>query len=320
MQKLDYIIASREKYEDSTTLEETIISSSAAELRAGTDIAPPPEILAAEATSVAVETTKDTVRQNDRCSPDRHSTSRRSSHYRSQSPSHVDSVGKDLVVELTTKEVVTLPQQPPSLADEDVQFIPHHAFDLPACRSESVLPDILIGINYYWDILSPEAPICFPSGMILSHTRPDPIDTHAADEFSNDETIQRLWSLDALGIVDDHNPSMDSNASCLNVRSVRQRILSHARRGRCFICGGHHVDADCAYAEELQGQYHFCHLDNHHTAFCMGNQHAIQDVAADRWHKLMRRARYIARKVHELRRSEEEFEANRLYRLSLDEE
>ncbi|VDO30678.1 unnamed protein product [Heligmosomoides polygyrus] len=65
MQKLDYIIASREKYEDSTTLEETIISSSAAELRAGTDIAPPPEILVAEATSVAVETTKDTVRQDD---------------------------------------------------------------------------------------------------------------------------------------------------------------------------------------------------------------------------------------------------------------
>ncbi|VDP57061.1 unnamed protein product [Heligmosomoides polygyrus] len=33
---------------------------------------------------------------------------------------------------------------------------------------------------------------------------------HAADEFNNDETIQRLWSLYALGIVDDHDPSMDS--------------------------------------------------------------------------------------------------------------
>ncbi|VDO76621.1 unnamed protein product [Heligmosomoides polygyrus] len=202
---------------------ETIISSFASEFRAGRGIAPPPEILAAKATSVAVETTTDIVRQDDASQEAHLATTADYVAARTVTPRvrHletgiveiilVDSVGKDLVVELTTKEVVTLPQQPPSLADEDVQFILHHAFDLPACRSESVLPDILIGIDYYWDILSPEAPICLPSGMILSHTRPDPIDMHAADEFSNDETIQRLWSLDALGIVDDHDPSMDSN-------------------------------------------------------------------------------------------------------------
>lgn len=43
-------------------------------------------------------------------------------------------------------------------------------------------------------------------------------------------------------------------------------------------------------ADEQQGQCHFRHLDNHHAAFFMGNQYAIQDVAADRWHRIMRRA------------------------------
>ncbi|VDO29499.1 unnamed protein product [Heligmosomoides polygyrus] len=83
----------------------------------------------------------------------------------------VDSLGKKLKLELITKEVVTLAQRPPRLHEEDVDFIRHHGFELPLCREDSIVPDILIGIDHYWDIICPEAPICLPTGMVLCHTR-----------------------------------------------------------------------------------------------------------------------------------------------------
>uniref|UniRef100_A0A183GFI4 Integrase catalytic domain-containing protein n=1 Tax=Heligmosomoides polygyrus TaxID=6339 RepID=A0A183GFI4_HELPZ len=82
----------------------------------------------------------------------------------------VDSLGKKLKLELITKEVVTLAQRPPRLHQEDVDFIRHHGFELPLCREDNIVPDILIGIDHYWDIICPEAPICLPTGMVLCHT------------------------------------------------------------------------------------------------------------------------------------------------------
>ncbi|VDP18228.1 unnamed protein product [Heligmosomoides polygyrus] len=83
----------------------------------------------------------------------------------------VDSLDKELTVELTTKEVITLAQQPPRLPQEGLDFIHDHGFTAPLCQNDSVVPDILIGIDHYWDVISPEAPICLPSGMVLSYTR-----------------------------------------------------------------------------------------------------------------------------------------------------
>ncbi|VDL83430.1 unnamed protein product, partial [Nippostrongylus brasiliensis] len=67
-------------------------------------------------------------------------------------------------VELITKDVITLAHRPEKLSDSDIQFVRSHGFELPQCQ-ELVTPDILIGIDYFWDILGSEAPICLPSGM-----------------------------------------------------------------------------------------------------------------------------------------------------------
>ncbi|VDO07429.1 unnamed protein product, partial [Haemonchus placei] len=83
----------------------------------------------------------------------------------------IDLLNKELVVELTTKEIVTVAQFPPRLSSEDVNFIKDHGFSMPLCQSQSVVPDVLIGIDHFWDVLSPEPPICLPSGMVLCHTR-----------------------------------------------------------------------------------------------------------------------------------------------------
>ncbi|VDP01657.1 unnamed protein product [Heligmosomoides polygyrus] len=74
-----------------------------------------------------------------------------------------------LKLELISKEVVTLAQRPPRLHQEDVDFIRHHGFDLPLRREDTIVLDILIGIDHYWDIICPEAPICLPTGMVLCH-------------------------------------------------------------------------------------------------------------------------------------------------------
>ncbi|KAK5969027.1 hypothetical protein GCK32_004857 [Trichostrongylus colubriformis] len=83
----------------------------------------------------------------------------------------IDLQGEQFTLELTTKQTITLPQFPPRLSSEDVEFIQHHELPLPLCSSKSAVPDILIGIDHYWDILSSEFPICLSSGIVLCHTR-----------------------------------------------------------------------------------------------------------------------------------------------------
>lgn len=83
----------------------------------------------------------------------------------------VDSFDKELVVELITKKVITLVQRPPRLRQDDLDFIRHLGLSSPSYQDKCVVPDILIGIDHYWDIISPEAPLCLPSGMVLCHTR-----------------------------------------------------------------------------------------------------------------------------------------------------
>ncbi|VDO20182.1 unnamed protein product [Heligmosomoides polygyrus] len=135
--------------------EGTTIVSSAGERSVETDlIALPSKIDAVEVKNDALATATDTDRQQG-----------------VTEITLVDSLDKEFRVELTTKEVITLAQHPPCLPQEDLDFIHDHGFTTPSCRDGSVVPDILIGIDYYWDVISPEAPICLPSGMVLSHTR-----------------------------------------------------------------------------------------------------------------------------------------------------
>ncbi|KAK5969552.1 hypothetical protein GCK32_011694 [Trichostrongylus colubriformis] len=117
----------------------------------------------------------------------------------------IDLLGEQFTLELTTKQTITLPQYPPRLSFEDVEFIQNHGLPLPLCSSKSVVPDILIGIDHYWDILSSESPICLPSGM-----GPYAADIVAVSQHDDDSAIKRLWSLDLIGVADDYDVSVDS--------------------------------------------------------------------------------------------------------------
>ncbi|KAK5982842.1 hypothetical protein GCK32_017057 [Trichostrongylus colubriformis] len=84
----------------------------------------------------------------------------------------VDSQNDKLTLQLTLKDTITLPQVPPRLPEVDIDFIKTNGLQLPSNNtSHPVTPNILIGINNYWDIFTQEPPLCLPSGMVLTHTR-----------------------------------------------------------------------------------------------------------------------------------------------------
>uniref|UniRef100_A0A7I5E995 DUF1758 domain-containing protein n=1 Tax=Haemonchus contortus TaxID=6289 RepID=A0A7I5E995_HAECO len=111
----------------------------------------------------------------------------------------IDLLDKELVVELTTKEIVTVAQFPPRLSSEDVSFIKDHGFSMPLCQSQSVVPDVLI-VNRHED----------------------------------DVAIQRLWSLDALGITDDYDPSADDKLQQTVVQNFSDSAVFND--GVLYVC------------------------------------------------------------------------------------
>ncbi|KAK5964714.1 hypothetical protein GCK32_018461 [Trichostrongylus colubriformis] len=77
-----------------------------------------------------------------------------------------------LKVHLTSKDIITSTQVPPRLSDADFKFLRDNRLPIPSCTSSRpVMPDILIGIDNYWDVLLQEPPVCLPSGMVLTYTR-----------------------------------------------------------------------------------------------------------------------------------------------------
>ncbi|KAK5977662.1 hypothetical protein GCK32_020150 [Trichostrongylus colubriformis] len=76
----------------------------------------------------------------------------------------LDDSNRILKVHLTSKDTVTSHQVPPRLSDADIKFIRDNRLPIPSCTfSRPVLPDILIGIDNYWDVLLQEPPVCLPS-------------------------------------------------------------------------------------------------------------------------------------------------------------
>ncbi|KAK5976726.1 hypothetical protein GCK32_020510 [Trichostrongylus colubriformis] len=129
----------------------------------------------------------------------------------------IDLLGEHFTLELTSKQTITLSQYPLRLSSEDAEFIQHHGLPLPLCSSKSVVPDNLIGIDHYWDILSSESPICLPSGM-----GPYAADIVAASQHDDDSAIKRLWSLDLIGVADDYNVSLDSKLESRIIREFNE--------------------------------------------------------------------------------------------------
>ncbi|VDP10658.1 unnamed protein product [Heligmosomoides polygyrus] len=135
----------------------------------------------------------------------------------------VDLFDEELTLHLTTKDILTLEQKPPQLSEDDKAHIRKHGYDMPMCHTQkAVLPDLLIRIDNYWHILMPEAPVVLPSGMVLNHTRFGTV-------VSGLPVFRRLWSLDSLGITEDHNPNADTEA--------QDRILANFINNSKFIDG-----------------------------------------------------------------------------------
>ncbi|VDP56753.1 unnamed protein product [Heligmosomoides polygyrus] len=155
-----------------------------------------------------------------------------------------------LTLTLTTKGVITLSQRPPHLSGADIEFIRREGYDMPLCHScEPVLPDILVGIDAYWDVVTSDPPVELPSGFSRgSPPRRYPHTNSVADTPEDDKAIERLWLLDSLGIVDDHHPDADTE--------LDQRVLDKFYNTSQLINGylklSHAPEAWSQYAKTIE--------------------------------------------------------------------
>ncbi|VDO67452.1 unnamed protein product [Haemonchus placei] len=73
---------------------------------------------------------------------------------------------------LNTKDKITVPTCPLTLSALDETMLRSLDIRLETLTAlRRVNPDILIGIDYFWDIVTTETPVTLPSGLVLCHTR-----------------------------------------------------------------------------------------------------------------------------------------------------
>ncbi|EYC15276.1 hypothetical protein Y032_0037g3428 [Ancylostoma ceylanicum] len=143
----------------------------------------------------------------------------------------VDLNGKTLNFTMNTKERLTAPHNTAPVTKEDALAILSLGIEVNPVRSTVVIPEILLGIDYFWDVVSREPSKVLPSGMVLTHTRFGPIisgteffhTAHALtdppDLDDDHQDVSKLWELDAIGITDNPDPSRDEEES---ERAVKQ--------------------------------------------------------------------------------------------------
>ncbi|KAL6727694.1 hypothetical protein Aduo_009548 [Ancylostoma duodenale] len=96
-------------------------------------------------------------------------------------------------VRLYVKEVVAASRQAQQLHPEDFDALRAQRVDPDSLLvTQTVEPDILLGINYFWDVLFKDEPVVLPSERSV-------------------DSVSRLWDLDLLGITDDPDPSVDKD-------------------------------------------------------------------------------------------------------------
>ncbi|VDL85382.1 unnamed protein product [Nippostrongylus brasiliensis] len=121
----------------------------------------------------------------------------------------IDADGQFVALKLLNKDVITLAQIPPRLTKQDIDFIHAQGLQLPTIQEDLVTPNILIGMDHYWDILSSEPPVCLPSGMLVvvaaGCSNPHPLRASAQDrtaQWTADyETSKSSYRVAALSTV-----------------------------------------------------------------------------------------------------------------------
>ncbi|KAK6750874.1 hypothetical protein RB195_002690 [Necator americanus] len=117
----------------------------------------------------------------------------------------LDAANKPFPVTLRTQEVLTSQFKPYRLSKEDKHALRTFRINPDSLTiSRHVTPDILLGIDYFWEVLKKDSPKQLPSGLMLNH-----LTTSPSTPPRSEDDITRLWDLDRLGITEDPDPSVD---------------------------------------------------------------------------------------------------------------
>ncbi len=144
--------------------------------------------------------------------------------------------GTFIPIQANALPILTGPIQKGELQSEDVQVlkrIPEKYFaeSAPFCE-ESFVPDILLGLDYFWDLIDPDGKQQLPSGLYLlksklglilggryNHPGVHVNASHAHTIFlsgvqSNQPTpnVEEFWSLETIGIMDSPSVTDDDKA------------------------------------------------------------------------------------------------------------
>uniref|UniRef100_A0A7I4YY06 Integrase catalytic domain-containing protein n=1 Tax=Haemonchus contortus TaxID=6289 RepID=A0A7I4YY06_HAECO len=109
----------------------------------------------------------------------------------------VDNQGRKIRLILRTKEHLTVPCPPINFTAEDRQFLQSYNIRLESLTiSRAVTPDILVGIDYFWDIVT-----------------------------SDSDPVSRFDHLDVIGIADDPHPSFDQEEDSRILRQFQDTAI-----------------------------------------------------------------------------------------------
>ncbi|KAK6744354.1 hypothetical protein RB195_011201 [Necator americanus] len=141
----------------------------------------------------------------------------------------LDAANKPFPVTLRTQEVLTSQFKPYRLSKEDKHALRTFRINPDSLTiSRHVTPDILLGIDYFWEVLKKDSPKQLPSGLMLNH-----LTTSPSTPPRSEDDITHLWDLDRLGITEDPDPSVDKEEDA--------RILKRFRDTAQVIDGYLHV-------------------------------------------------------------------------------
>ncbi|KAK5967304.1 Integrase catalytic domain-containing protein, partial [Trichostrongylus colubriformis] len=118
----------------------------------------------------------------------------------------IDQQRLSLPLQLNTKEQITVPCNPVRLTQQDKQALRSLGIPLESLTAvRCVMPEILIGINYFWDIVLSKQPTTLPSGLVQQKL----ITANTTAIQDETDPISRFDTLDIIGIADNPDPLFD---------------------------------------------------------------------------------------------------------------
>ncbi|KHJ83202.1 hypothetical protein OESDEN_17101, partial [Oesophagostomum dentatum] len=84
----------------------------------------------------------------------------------------LDSSNRSLTTRLNTRDIIASSRHALQLYSDDLAALHAARIDPDSLHvPQFVQPDILLGMNYYWQVMIDQPPIVLPSGLVLAHTR-----------------------------------------------------------------------------------------------------------------------------------------------------